>query len=89
MATIGEQQRKRQRSALCGLVAAVALATAACPGNISHSYRSFTSARERGASCAELFDQRSRFTGAEDLAKIDADLARIGCVTRESDRTDR
>lgn len=89
MATIGAQQRKRQRTALCGLVAAIALATAACPGNISHNYRSFTSARERGASCAELFDQRSRFTSTEDLAKIDADLARIGCLTRESARTDR
>ena len=89
MATIGEQQINRHRLALSGLALAVALATAACPGNIVHSYRGFTSAREKGASCAELFDQRSRFTGAEDLAKIDADLARIGCVTRESARTDR
>ena len=80
---------KHHRMALGGLMVAVALATAACPGNISHSYRSFSSALDRGASCAELFDQRSRFTGAEDLAKIDADLARIGCVTRESARTDR
>ena len=80
---------KRHRMALGGLVVTVALATAACPGNITHSYKGFTSALEKGASCAELFDQRSRFTGAEDLAKIDADLARIGCVTRESARTDR
>lgn len=80
---------KRHRLALAGVIAAVALATAACPGNIAHSYGSFTSALERGAPCAELFDQRERFTGAGDLAKIDADLARIGCVTRESVRTDR
>ena len=80
---------KRHRMAVAGVVAAVALATAACPGNITHSYKGFTSALEKGASCAELFDQRQRFTGAEDLAKIDADLARIGCVTRESARTDR
>jgi hypothetical protein len=80
---------KRHRIALGGLVVAVALTTAACPGNIRHSYSGFTSALERGASCAELFDQRGRFTGAEDVAKIDADLARIGCVTRESTRTDR
>lgn len=60
-----------------------------CPGNVTHSYKGFVSALEKGAPCAELFDQRSRFTGAEDLAKIDADLARIGCVTRGSARTDR
>ena len=80
---------KRHRMALSGMVLAVALATAACPGNITHSYKGFTSALEKGASCAELLDQRSRFTGAQDLARIDADLARIGCVTRESTRTDR
>lgn len=80
---------KRHRMALAGVATALALATAACPGNITHSYRGFTGALEKGASCAELFDQRERFTGAEDLAKIDADLARIGCVTRESVRSDR
>ena len=83
------QPMKDRRVALSGLVLAVALATAACPGNIRHSYSGFTSALDKGASCAELFDQRGRFTGAQDLAKIDADLARIGCVTRESARTDR
>jgi hypothetical protein len=80
---------ERHRMVLGGLVIAVTLATAACPGNVSHSHKGFSSALEKGASCAELFDQRARFSGAEDLAKIDADLARIGCVTRESDRTDR
>ena len=80
---------KRHRIALAGMVVAVALVTAACPGNISHSYKGLTSALEKGAPCAELFDQRERFTGAEDLAKIDADLDRIGCVTRESVRNDR
>ncbi len=80
---------KRPRTALAGVVTAVALATAACPGNITHSYKGFTTALDKGASCAELFDQRERFAGAEDLAKIEADLARIGCVTRESVRTDR
>ena len=80
---------KRHRMALASVVAAVALATTACPGNITHSYKGFTSALEKGVSCAELFDQRSRFSGAEDLAKIDADLARIGCATRDSVRTDR
>jgi hypothetical protein len=89
MATIGEGQSKRQRMAFSGLAVAVALATAACPGNISHSYRTFTSALDRGAPCAELFDQRTRFAGATDLAKVDADLAGIGCTTQESARTDR
>ena len=79
----------RSRMALTGLAVTVILGSAACPGNLHHSYRGFQSALDRGAPCAELFDQRSRFTGAEDLAKIDADLARIGCLTRESTRTDR
>jgi hypothetical protein len=44
---------------------------------------------DKGASCAELFDQRGRFSDAGDLARIDADLARIGCVSRDAVRTDR
>jgi hypothetical protein len=67
---------------------AVVLATTACPGNIHHSYRTFSSAVDRGASCAELFDQRGLFTNADDLARIDADLERIGCLSRDSVRTD-
>lgn len=80
--------RSTRRMGLAGLAVAVALATTACPGNVHHTYKGFRSAVEKGASCAELFDQRARFTGADDLARIDADLARIGCVTRESTRTD-
>lgn len=77
-----------RRMGLTGLVVAVALATTACPGNVHHTYKSFQSAVDRGASCAELFDQRARFSRADDLARIDADLARIGCVSRDSVRTD-
>lgn len=80
--------RNTRRMGLAGLALAVALATTACPGNVHHTYKGFRGAVEKGASCAELFDQRARFTGADDLARIDADLARIGCVTRESARTD-
>ena len=76
------------RMGLAGMVVAVALATTACPGNVHHTYKGFRSAVDKGASCAELFDQRARFTGAEDLARIDADLARIGCASRDSARTD-
>ena len=80
--------RNTRRTGLAGLVVAVALATTACPGNVHHTYKGFKSAVDKGASCAELFDQRARFTGTEDLARIDADLARIGCVTRDAIRTD-
>jgi hypothetical protein len=80
--------RQTRRMGLAGLAVAVALATTACPGNVHHTYKGFRSAVEKGASCAELFDQRARFTGADDLARIDADLTRIGCVTRDSARTD-
>ena len=79
----------RYRLGLAGVVAAVALATTACPGNLHHTYKTFQGAVDKGASCAELFDQRGRFTDAADLARIDADLAHIGCVSRDSLRTDR
>lgn len=80
--------RNARRRGLAGLAVDVALATTACPGNVHHTHKGFRSAVEKGASCAELFDRRSRFTGTADLARIDADLARIGCVARESARTD-
>lgn len=79
----------RYRLGLAGLVTAVALATTACPGNLHHTYKTFQGAVDKGASCAELYDQRGRFTDTGDLARIDADLARIGCVSRDSVRTDR
>jgi hypothetical protein len=79
----------RYRVGLAGAVVAVAVATTACPGNLHHTYRTFQGAVDKGASCAELFDQRARFTEAGDLARIDADLARIGCVSRDALRTDR
>ena len=80
--------RITRRAGLAGLVLAAGLATPACPGNIRHTYSGFRGAVDRGSPCAELFDQRQRFTKAVELARIDADLARIGCVTRDSVRTD-
>ena len=76
----------RGRMAVAGVALAVALGATACPGNVHHTYKTFQSAVDRGAPCAELFDQRSRFKGAEDLTRIDADLQRIGCVSRDSVR---
>jgi hypothetical protein len=73
---------------LAGLVVAVALTTG-CVGNLVHSYGSFRSALERGASCSELFDQRGLFDDAETLAKIDRDLERIGCSSPDAIRNDR
>ena len=80
---------KRGRVALAGGAVTVALAATACPGNLHHTYKGFASAVDKGASCSELFDQRARFDDTEDLARIDADLDRIGCVSRDSVRTDR
>lgn len=67
----------------------VVLATAACPGNIHHTYKTFSSSLDRGASCKELYDQRARFDNEDTLAKIDRDLARIGCTSPTATRTDR
>jgi hypothetical protein len=79
----------RVRIATVAVMAAVALGTASCSGSISHNYRSFQSALDRGANCRELFDQRGRFENEDTLAKVDRDLAEIGCHTPESTRTDR
>jgi hypothetical protein len=81
------------RSARRGLVAlavvALVVTGAACSGSVVHTYRSFASAVDRGASCPELIDLRNRFERAETLAKVDADLQRIGCTSRDAKLTDR
>jgi hypothetical protein len=69
-------------------VAAFVLLATGCAGNLVHSYRSFQSALDRGASCSELFDQRARFDDEHTLAKIDRDLDRIGCTSPDATRTD-
>lgn len=79
----------RRAVAVAALTVATVVSAAACSGSIVHSYRSFSSAVDRGASCSELFDQRTRFHNAETLAKVDADLKRIGCTSPEAKRTDR
>ena len=84
----GRRREASRRMAVGGLAVAAVLATTACPGNVRHSYGGFRSAVDKGASCAELFDQRSRFKGQTALARIDADLERIGCASRDSVRTD-
>jgi hypothetical protein len=78
--------RRRSTAAVAVLAALVALS--ACTSSLRHDYDTFRSALDRGATCAELFDQRSRFKGAEELAEADADLARIGCTSREAERSD-
>ena len=74
--------RRRHRGARRVLV------TVGCSGSIRHNYRTFQSALDRGASCQELFDQRSRFNNADTLAEIDRDLARIGWTSPEATRSD-
>jgi ADP-ribosylglycohydrolase len=79
---------RRAIAAAAAVAAIVLLATAGCAGNLVHSYRSFQSALDRGASCSELFDQRARFDDEDTLAKIDRDLDRIGCTSPNATRTD-
>ena len=80
--------RRRAVAASAAVSAIVLLATVGCAGNLVHSYRSFQSALDRGASCSELFDQRARFDDEDTLAKIDRDLNRIGCTSPDATRTD-
>ena len=92
MHTTPNSPTSRARRRVPGVVAAVAgvvlLATTGCAGNLVHSYKSFQSALDRGASCSELFDQRARFDDEDTLAKIDSDLARIGCTSPDATRND-
>ena len=64
------------------------LALTGCPGSVVHNYRTFQSALDRGASCSELYDQRSRYDDEDTLAKMDRDLDRIGCTSPDAERTD-
>ncbi len=80
--------RRRAAAAVAAAAAVVLLATSGCVGNLVHSYKSFQSALDRGASCSELFDQRARFDDEETLAKIDRDLDRIGCTSPDATRND-
>ena len=75
---------------LLAIAAAIAAVTVAgCSGNLHHNYDTFEGAVRRGAPCTELFDQRARFDDPGTLAKVDADLERIGCTSPEATRTDR
>ena len=84
---------RRSRAAFTVIAATIALLfalliTTGCSGSVRHNYRTFQSALDRGASCQELFDQRSRFNDADTLAKIDRDLAGIGCTSPDAIRND-
>jgi hypothetical protein len=74
------------RVALCGAVIA-GLMLVGCSGG--DTYDEFSSALESGASCSELFDQRGNFDRKKDLDRIDADLERIGCENRNSERSEQ
>ena len=80
--------RRHPIAAAVAVAAIVLLATTGCAGNLVHSYKSFQSALDRGASCSELFDQRARFDDEDTLAKIDRDLDQIGCTSPDATRTD-
>ena len=75
----------RIRVATMGAALLVTL-TVGCTGG--DTYKEFRNALDSNASCNELFDQRSNFDSARDLKRIDADLERIGCKNRNSERTD-
>ena len=74
--------------AVAGIATAALFTTMGCAGNVVHNYRTFQSALDRGASCSELYDQRSRFDDEDTLAKIDRDLDHIGCTSPDATRND-
>ena len=86
--TDATKRRSGAIAAAAGIAAAALLATTGCSGSVVHSYRTFQSALDRGASCSELYDQRSRYDDEETLAKMDRDLHRIGCTSPDATRND-
>ena len=79
---------KRGGLLFAGVVVSLTVAISACTGSHFTTYKSFQSALNKGASCAELFDQREHFDDEATLAKVDRDLAEIGCTSRASVRDD-
>ena len=86
--THATKRRTRAIAAVAGIAAVALLATTGCSGSVVHNYRTFQSALDRGASCSELYDQRSRFDDEDTLAKMDRDLDRIGCTSPDATRND-
>ena len=82
-------QRRRFRMGLAGVAVAAIFATTACPSNVHQTYRGFQGAVDKGSVCADLFEMRNRFDKADDQARADAELARIGCTSPDSVRNDR
>ena len=72
------------------LVAALAVVSlgVACVSTGVDTYDEFKGAVDAGAPCDELFDIRDGFDEGGDRDRIDADLAEIGCESRDSDRND-
>ena len=85
---IASTSPRRVRLILTGIVAAITITASACVGSHFTTYKSFTSALDKGASCAELFDQREHFHNVDTIAKVDRDLARIGCTSPDAVRID-
>ena len=79
---------RRATLLLAGIVATITITASACTGSHFTTYKSFTSALNKGASCAELFDQREHFDDVSTLTKVGRDLARIGCTSRDAVRTE-
>ncbi len=86
--TIPSTPTKRRALLFTGVVVSLAVAVSACTGSHFTTYKSFKSALNRGAPCAELFDQREHFDDEGTLARVDRDLAEIGCTSRDAVRED-
>jgi len=81
-------RQRRRIITVATITGCLLVATAGCSGSLMHNYGSFKSALARGASCTELFDQREWFSDPETLAKVDHDLATIGCTSPQATRND-
>jgi hypothetical protein len=75
------------RIAGVAFAAAVIVGSAGCSTGV-RDYEGWAKAVRIGEPCAELFDIRADLPASVDRVAVDADLARIGCASPDSVRTD-
>lgn len=82
----------RRRPSITGwqavLLGAVLIAGVAADCSGGDTYGEFKNALHSGASCAELVSQRGNFDSKKVLERINTDLERIGCESRDSKRVE-
>ena len=74
---------------LAALSLVVVLALVGCVSTGVRDYEGWRAAVDHGEPCSRLYEIRHKLPTSVDRAKVDADLAEIGCNSPQAIRTDR